>query len=75
VREGRRQDLARLDGRRRGAAQGCRDSSALDRNVEFGRKFRINGTPALVFEDGTRKPGALPAAEVEKLLAEANRKS
>jgi thiol:disulfide interchange protein DsbC len=51
------------------------DSSALDRNVEFGRKFRINGTPALVFEDGTRKPGALPAAEVEKLLAEATRKS
>jgi thiol:disulfide interchange protein DsbC len=51
------------------------DSSALDRNVEFGRKYRINGTPALVFEDGTRKPGALPAAEVEKLLAEATRKS
>jgi thiol:disulfide interchange protein DsbC len=55
-------------------AEKC-DSSALDRNVEFGRKFRINGTPALVFEDGTRKPGALPAAEVEKLLAEAARKS
>ena len=51
------------------------DSAALDRNVEFGRKFRINGTPALVFEDGTRKPGALPAAEVEKLLAAAVRKS
>jgi thiol:disulfide interchange protein DsbC len=56
------------------SAEKC-DSSALDRNVEFGRKFRINGTPALVFEDGTRKPGALPAAEVEKLLAEATRKS
>jgi thiol:disulfide interchange protein DsbC len=51
------------------------DSAVLDRNVEFGRKFRINGTPALVFEDGTRKPGALPGAEVEKLLAEAARKS
>jgi thiol:disulfide interchange protein DsbC len=56
------------------SAEKC-DSSPLDRNVEFGRKFRINGTPALVFEDGTRKPGALPAAEVEKLLAEAARKS
>ena len=51
------------------------DSAAVERNVEFGRKFRINGTPALVFEDGTRKPGALPAAEVEKLLVEATKKS
>jgi thiol:disulfide interchange protein DsbC len=51
------------------------DLAAIDRNLEFGRKYRINGTPALVFEDGTRKPGALPAAEVEKLLAAATKKS
>ena len=51
------------------------DTAALDRNIEFGRKHRINGTPALVFEDGTRKPGALPAAEVEKLLVAAAKKS
>jgi thiol:disulfide interchange protein DsbC len=51
------------------------DAGALERNVDFGRKFRVNGTPALVFEDGTRKPGALPAAEVERLLAIAARKS
>lgn len=53
-------------------ADNC-DTSALDRNLALGRKHRINGTPALVFEDGTRKPGALPAAEVEKLLAAAKK--
>lgn len=52
---------------------GC-DSGALDRNVAFGHKYRIQGTPALLFEDGTRKPGALPAAEVEKLLVAATKK-
>jgi thiol:disulfide interchange protein DsbC len=55
------------------AAARC-DSQALDRNRDFGRKNRINGTPALVFEDGTRKPGALPSDLVEKLLAAAAKK-
>lgn len=50
------------------------DEAALERNVEFGRKHRVQGTPALFFEDGTRKPGALGAPEVEKLLAAAARK-
>ncbi len=49
---------------------GC-DATALDRNLEFARKTRINGTPALFFEDGTRKPGALPGDQVEKLLVAA----
>ncbi len=47
------------------------DSSALLRNQEFGRKHRISGTPTLFFADGTRAPGALPADQVEKMLAEA----
>jgi thiol:disulfide interchange protein DsbC len=51
------------------------DTAALDRNVEFGHKYRIQGTPAVFFEDGTRKPGALPLAEVEKLLSAATKKS
>jgi thiol:disulfide interchange protein DsbC len=49
------------------------DTSAIDRNVELGRKHRVQGTPAMVFEDGTRRPGALPAAEVEKLLVAAKK--
>ncbi len=52
------------------AATTC-DASALQRNVEFGRKFRITGTPTLIFADGSRVPGAIPAAQVEKFLSEA----
>jgi thiol:disulfide interchange protein DsbC len=46
------------------------DTSALTRNTEFGRKHRITGTPTLVFADGSRAPGALSAAQVEKQLTE-----
>ncbi len=53
------------------AASGC-DSKALDRNTAFSRTNRINGTPAVIFEDGTRKPGAIPADLVEKLLVSAS---
>jgi thiol:disulfide interchange protein DsbC len=52
-------------------SSGTCDSAALERNIEFGRKYRIQGTPAVFFEDGTRKPGAIPGAEVERLLTAA----
>ncbi|NML43036.1 DsbC family protein [Ramlibacter sp. G-1-2-2] len=45
------------------------DVNALARNIEFGKKYKITGTPTLVFVDGTRVPGAIGAADVEKLLA------
>ncbi len=47
------------------------DTAAVARNVELGKRFRITGTPTLVFADGTRVPGAVGAAQVEKLLADA----
>lgn len=50
---------------------GTCDTSAIARNVEFGKKYRINGTPTLVFADGSRVPGAIGAAQVEKFLTEA----
>jgi thiol:disulfide interchange protein DsbC len=52
------------------SSPGC-DTSALTRNVEYGRKMRITGTPTLIFANGNRVPGAISAAQVEKLLAEA----
>ena len=55
------------------AAAGC-DNAAVDRNLVFSRGNRINGTPALFFEDGTRKPGAISADAVEKLLVAATKK-
>jgi len=50
------------------------DSSVLARNTELGRKHRVQGTPAAVFEDGTRVPGAVPAAELEKQLVAASKR-
>jgi thiol:disulfide interchange protein DsbC len=47
------------------------DSAAITRNVELGRKFKITGTPTLVFTDGSRVPGAISTAQVEKYLSEA----
>ena len=52
------------------AAANC-DTAALARNLEFGKKNRITGTPTLIFANGTRVPGAIGADRVEKLLAEA----
>jgi thiol:disulfide interchange protein DsbC len=46
------------------------DASALDTNVAFGQKNRITGTPMILFTDGTRVPGAVSMAQVEKMLAE-----
>jgi thiol:disulfide interchange protein DsbC len=46
------------------------DSAAIARNVEFGRKHKITGTPTLILANGTRVPGAIGPADLEKLLAE-----
>jgi thiol:disulfide interchange protein DsbC len=51
------------------------DVAALQRNLELGRKHRVQGTPAVVFTDGSRAPGAVPAAELEKRIAAAGGKS
>ena len=47
------------------------DTNALARNVEFGRTYKIQGTPTLVFSNGARVPGAIDAKQVEKYLADA----
>jgi thiol:disulfide interchange protein DsbC len=54
---------------------GSCDVAAVERNLAFAKAHKINGTPAVVFEDGTRKPGAIPGDLVEKLLAAAAKKS
>ena len=47
------------------------DTAALERNIAFGRKYNITGTPTLIYTDGSRTPGAVPAAQVEKQLTAA----
>lgn len=56
------------------AAAGC-DTTALERNLALGRKHRINGTPAIVFEDGKRVPGAMSLQQFEQQLASSSRRS
>ncbi len=51
------------------ASASC-DTAALQRNLALGKKYKITGTPTLVFTDGSRVPGAIGAQEVEKRLAE-----
>ena len=48
------------------------DLTALSRNLDFGRKHRITGTPTLFFANGQRVPGAINTAQIEKLLASAS---
>jgi thiol:disulfide interchange protein DsbC len=52
------------------ASASC-DASAVARNVELGKKYKITGTPTLIFADGSKVPGAINAQQIEKYLAEA----
>ncbi len=44
-----------------------------DRLMELGQKFRVNGTPAILFADGDLTPGYMPAAQLEQKLAKAGK--
>lgn len=48
------------------------DTAALERNLDFSRKHKITGTPTLFFADGSRVPGAISPAQIEKMLASTN---
>jgi thiol:disulfide interchange protein DsbC len=63
-----------LDGATPARAMGQCDTAALQRNLSLGRKHKVNGTPALVFEDGKRVPGAMSPEQIEKQLV-ASRKA
>ena len=53
------------------AAKASCDTSALDRNLAFSKKYKITGTPTLFFVDGSRVPGAIGVEQIEKTLASA----
>jgi thiol:disulfide interchange protein DsbC len=62
-----------VDGKLPPKMMGDCDASALQRNAALGRKHKINGTPALVFEDGKRVPGAASMEQLEKMLVAAKK--
>jgi len=47
----------------------CARAGTLEANLALGQKLRIQGTPALIFPDGRRVPGAIPAQRIEAMLA------
>ena len=47
------------------------DASAVARNVEFGKKYAIRGTPASFFVDGNRVPGMTSPERIEESLQRA----
>ena len=47
------------------------DTAAIDRTLDFGRKHKIAGTPTIFFADGSRVPGAITTAQIEKFLTDA----
>jgi thiol:disulfide interchange protein DsbC len=49
------------------------NTAAIDRNLEFARKYKITGTPTLIAQDGTRVPGAIDSTKIERLLADASK--
>jgi thiol:disulfide interchange protein DsbC len=58
-----------VEGRMPPVAMGKCDASALERNTALGQKHRVESTPTSVLEDGTRRSGAFPPAEVERMLS------
>lgn len=50
------------------------NTEALAKVASLAEKLRINGTPAIIFPDGTLSPGAMSAEDIEKQLAESARK-
>lgn len=44
------------------------DTSAIERNKQFGREHSIRGTPAIIFPDGRTHPGALDAKRLDAML-------
>ena len=57
-----------LDGVAPARTQGECDAGAIERNTALARRHRVNGTPAIVFEDGKRVPGAMNTEQIEKQL-------
>ena len=45
------------------------DTAAIQRNIAFGQKYRITGTPTSFLPDGARLSGAVPLEKIEQALA------
>lgn len=60
-----------LEGRNPTATADC--DNPVNRLAALGEKYRVNGTPTLVFASGRTIPGAIGAKDIERYLNEAGR--
>lgn len=44
-------------------------ANPVEDTIALGNRLKVNGTPTLVFANGVRVPGMVPAAQLERLLA------
>lgn len=44
-------------------------ANPVDATIKLGNQLKVSGTPTLVFANGVRVPGMVPAAQLERLLA------
>ena len=61
-------DLA-LRGKPPAVSTAC--ETPIEKNLELGRKLRVSSTPTLIFTNGERVSGGLPAADLRELLDDA----
>ncbi len=59
-----------LEGKAPAKPTGACDDGAIERNLALSKRSHVSGTPAIIFEDGSRAPGALSAEQLEKRLQE-----
>lgn len=48
--------------------------NTVDEVIALGNRLRVNGTPTLIFENGQRVPGFIPASRLDPLLTAASKK-
>ncbi|MCH9741632.1 MAG: DsbC family protein [Proteobacteria bacterium] len=63
-----------LNGTAPQAKSDCEAAKMVDRNIEFGTKMGLSGTPAIIAKNGHVKPGYMPAAQLDQWL-DANAKA
>lgn len=61
-----------LKGEKPKASATC--DNPVDENVALSNRLRVSGTPTLIFENGQRMPGMVPADKLEALLTAAKTK-
>ena len=59
-----------IEGKAAPSAPDSCSTAAIDKVVELGKKYRVTGTPTIIFADGSRVPGAIDAKTLENKLAQ-----